>query len=62
MNIEGIIPIVGGAVAFLMAKGLIPVGKDKAKSEQWLASWGKILTWLGPLVVVFGILQLVGIV
>ena len=36
MNIEGVIPIVGGAVAFLMAKGVIPVSKDKVKGEQWL--------------------------
>ena len=58
MNIEGIIPIIGGAVAFLMAKGVIPISKDPAKGEQWLKQWGKLITWLGPFVVVFGILQL----
>ena len=61
MNLEGLIPLLGGLYAFLLARGVLRASKDPAKNDAWLGKWGPILKWIAPLVMLFGLLQLVGI-
>jgi len=58
MNYEGLIPIVGGVVALLMAYGIIPVNNDPMKNDDWIKKWKPTLTWLAPGVIVLGFLLL----
>lgn len=62
MNLEGLIPLLGGLYAFLLARGVLPASKDPVKNEAWLRKWGPALKWLAPLVMLFGILLLAGVV
>jgi len=62
MNLEGIIPIIGGVLILLYGNGTLPKNpKDPEKLEQWRAKYGKLIKILGPIVILFGILQLIGI-
>ena len=62
MNLEGLIPLLGGLYAFLLACGVVRASKDPIKNEAWLGKWGPKLKWIAPAVMVFGILQLAGII
>ena len=62
MNLEGLIPIVGGMVVYLMGTGAIPPNpKDPAQLEAWRQKYGKLIKILGPVVILFGVLQLIGV-
>ena len=59
MNLEGLIPILGGIFALLLAQGVIPKNpKDPDKMEAWRKKLGPLLKILGPLAILFGLLQL----
>jgi hypothetical protein len=60
INPEGMIPIIGGSLAWLMATGRYNPSKDPVKWEEWLRRWGPMLKILTPLVILFGIAQLLG--
>lgn len=61
-NIEGLIPFFGGIYAYLLAIGTIPKNpKDPEKMELWRKKFGKMIKFLAPVLVIFGILQLSGI-
>jgi hypothetical protein len=60
MNLEGLIPLLIGLYMFLLARGVFPAGKDAAKGEAWRRKWGPLLTWISPLVMLFGLAQLTG--
>ncbi len=62
MNLEGFIPLLGGLYAFLISRGVLRASKDPVKNEAWLGKWGPLLKWLAPLVMLFGIVQLTGII
>jgi hypothetical protein len=53
LNLEGIIPIVAGLLVSLIGYGILQV-----KNEAFVQKWQTQLKWLGPLVVVFGLLLL----
>ena len=61
LNPEGLIPLLGGLYAFLLARGVVRASKDPIKNEAWLRKWGPTLKWLAPLVILFGLLMLVGV-
>lgn len=61
MNLEGLIPLLGGLYAFLLARGVLSATRDPVKNETWRRKWGPILNWLAPLVMLFGAIQLIGI-
>ena len=61
VNLEGLIPLLGGLYAFLLARGIMRASKDPVKNDAWRRKWGPILKWIAPLVILFGILQLSGI-
>ena len=53
LNLEGIIPIAGGLLASLIGYGIVQI-KPEALEQKWLSH----LKWLGPFVVVFGLMLL----
>jgi hypothetical protein len=61
LNPEGLIPLLGGLYAFLLARGVVLASKDPIKNEAWLRKWGPTLKWLAPLVILFGLLMLAGV-
>lgn len=62
MNLEGLIPITGGIVILLFAKGTFPKNpKNPQKMEEWRKKFGPAIKILGPIVILFGILQLIGV-
>ncbi len=62
-NLQGLIPIFAGVYLFLMANGTLPKNpKDPAATEAWREKWGKFLKIACPLLVIFGGLQLAGVV
>ena len=62
MNLEGLIPITGGVYGWLLATGALPKApKDPERMAQWRAKFGAILKVVSPLLVIFGVLQLAGI-
>ncbi len=62
MNFEGLIPIVGGMIMILFANGTFPKNpKDPEKMKKRRKKYRPVVKILGPLVVLFGVLQLIGI-
>ena len=62
MNLEGLIPLLGGLYAFLLAHGFISASKDQIKSAAWRKRYGPVLKWLAPLVMLFGLVQLIALI
>lgn len=62
MNLEGLIPLFGGLYAFLLARGVLSATRDEVKNEAWRRQWGPMLTWLAPLVMLFGFVRLIGLI
>lgn len=60
INPEGLIPIVGGVFAWLIATGRYNPSKNPVKWEAWRLVWGPKLKILAPIVIIFGIAQLLG--
>lgn len=61
-NLEGLIPLVGGVYGFLLANGTLPRNpKDPEKMALWRRKYGAVLKIACPLLVVFGIIQLLGV-
>ena len=60
INPEGLIPIIGGTFAYLMATGRYNPSKDPIKWEEWLLKWGPKLRILAPIVILFGVAQFLG--
>lgn len=61
INLEGAIPILGGLVVWLAATGRYHPSKDPARGEAWRRQWGPKLKILAPIVILFGVLQFLGI-
>ena len=62
MNLEGLIPVGGGVVMILYANGTIPQNpKNPEKLEAWRKKFGPAVKILGLIVILFGILQVLGI-
>ncbi|BBM84160.1 hypothetical protein [Candidatus Uabimicrobium amorphum] len=62
-NLQGLIPIVCGIYFYLIANGTLPKNpKEPEKLELWRKKFGKMMKTLCPIIVVFGILQLTGVV
>ena len=60
INLEGLIPVFGGVFAWLIATGRYIPSRDPEKFEQWRLKWESKLKILAPLVILFGIAQLLG--
>jgi hypothetical protein len=58
---KGLIPILGGIYGLLLAYRVIPrKPKDPEKMELWHRKFGKLMKIISPIIIIFGILQLVG--
>jgi hypothetical protein len=62
INPKGMIPIIGGSLAWLLATGRYSPSKDPIIGEAWLRRWGPVLKILAPLVILFGVAQLLGFI
>jgi len=62
MNVEGLIPILGGVYILLIANGVLPRNpKDPDAMALWRRKFRGILNVLCPIVILFGILQFFGL-
>ena len=62
-NLRGLIPIACGAYGLLLAQGIIPRNpKGPEQMELWRRKFGGVMTALCPLIILFGIAQLLGVI
>lgn len=62
MNWWELIIILGGIYLTLMAYGVVPVfPKDPERAKLWHKKFGKLSKILGPLMIIWGIVKLLGI-
>lgn len=59
-NLEGLIPLLGGIYALLAAKGVVMVSKNPDSNQMWVQKHGKTMKVLGPILIVFGIITILG--
>ena len=58
-NIDALIQLFGGAYCTYLAFRGVPAGTAKVAAWQaWLASWGRLLKILGPILMIAGLAQL----
>ena len=63
MNIEGLIPILAGIFGLLLAQGVLPRNpKDPERLALWRRKFGTMMTILCPLIVLFGVALLFGLI
>jgi len=61
-NLEGLIPLLGGIYAYLLANGTLPRNpKDPEKMALWRRKFGPTIKIIGPILAIFGILLLLGV-
>jgi hypothetical protein len=62
MDWSGLIPIFGGIYGYFLSIGYFPKNpKDPEKMELWRKKYGGIMKKLSPFLVLFGIIQLTGV-
>ncbi len=60
-NLKGLIPIIGGIYALLLAQGVLPRKTNKPEEwALWRRKFGGFIMVAGPLLILFGIAQLFG--
>jgi hypothetical protein len=63
MNFEGLIPILAGIFGLLFAQGVLPRNpKDPERLALWRRKFGKMMTILSPLIILFGVALLFGVI
>lgn len=61
-HLEGLIPICGGLYFFLIAKGVLPKKpKNPEQLKHWRDQYGKWMRIGSVIIIVFGLLQLLGL-
>lgn len=61
-NLEGLIPMCGGIYFFLIARGVLPkTPKNPEQLEQWREKYGKWMQRACVVIIIFGVLQLLGV-
>ena len=61
LNLSGLIVIVGGIYGLLAALRIVRVSKNSESNEVWLRKFGPMMKVLSPLVILFGLAELLGI-
>ncbi len=62
INLGGLIPILGGIYGLLLAYRVLPrQPKDPEKMELWHRKFGKLMKVISPFLIIFVLLQLVGL-
>jgi hypothetical protein len=60
-KMKGLIPILGGVYGLLLATGVLPLKpKNPEKMELWRRKFGGTMIVLGPILIIFGLLELLG--
>jgi hypothetical protein len=63
MNVEGLIPILAGIFGLLLAQGVLPRNpKNPERLALWRRKFGKMMTILCPLIILFGVALLFGLI
>jgi hypothetical protein len=63
MNVEGLIPILAGIFGLLLAQGVLPRNpKNPERLALWRRKFGKMMTILCPLIILFGLALLFGLI
>jgi hypothetical protein len=57
----GFIASLGGTYALLAAFRVVHVSKNPAANEMWLRKFGPVLKIVSPLVILFGLAELLGV-
>jgi hypothetical protein len=57
--IDGVLSAAAGIYVTLVGFRVFPLTKDKEKQEAVLAKWGKLLKLGGPLIVLWGVYNIV---
>jgi hypothetical protein len=61
-NLQGLIPLLCGVYGFLVANGTLPRRpKDPERMALWRRKFGPMMKIVCPFLVIFGILQLLGV-
>jgi uncharacterized BrkB/YihY/UPF0761 family membrane protein len=60
-NPAGLLFIGGGIYAFLVAHGVVSASKNRAANEAWRQKYGRLLKITSPIVVLFGLGELLGL-
>ena len=61
LNFSGLIFIAGGIYGLLAVFRVVPVSKNSEANEQWLRKFGLMMKVICPLVILFGLAQLLGL-
>jgi hypothetical protein len=61
LNLSGLIAIAGGIYGLLAALRIVRVSKNSESNEVWLRKFGRMMKVLSPLVILFGLAELLGI-
>ena len=61
LNLSGLIAIAGGIYGLLAALRIVRVSKNSESNEVWLRKFGPMMKLLSPLVILFGLAELLGI-
>jgi hypothetical protein len=62
LDLGGLIAIAGGTYGLLAALGIVRVSKNPQTDEVWLRKFGAMMKVVTPLVILFGLAELLGIV
>jgi hypothetical protein len=58
-----LIPLLGGIYGYLLANGTLPrKPKEPEKMELWRRKFGKMMKIIAPILVIFGIIRLLGVI
>jgi len=61
-NLEGLIPLLGGIYFYLLANGTLPrKPRDPERMAQWRRKFGRMARIIAPVLILFGILLLLGL-
>ena len=61
LNLSGLIAVAGGIYGLLAAFGIVRVSKSPPANEVWLRKFGSMMKIVSPLVILFGLAELLGV-
>jgi hypothetical protein len=61
MNLEGLIPLLGGVYFLLVGLRVLRVSKNPEANELWLRKFGTWMKIIGPILIIFGLADVFGV-
>lgn len=65
-SLQWLIPILGGVIGLLMARGVLPRNPETPEqaelAAQWRRKYGRLMTVISPLLIVWGLANLTGVI